>query len=321
MTKLKHDKLVWALTSRDAKEFKNEEIAASCGVKVRRLLQLKAEYKRTGKIPVLNPRRRPKRVLTGKEKEIIDKAYKESSLGATLLRLYILKNFKVNIPHNKIHEYLLAEKFANEDIKKKKSRTASKKMRISGIREPFSAKYTGSLGHIDCHASKCIPGKKVVVYIDDASRQIVKGLELNKVTDKHLIGLIQQTQKYYWNMYNTIINAVHIGGNLPIFANQRRNREVIAKFREALLARNIKPVLSGKDNPYITCKNKRWFRTYEEHRPEFKTFDQFVEWYNNRIHGGLSRKTGITPHEAAYYKLRPESWLGLFFRQIENAYK
>ena len=316
MARLNSDKLVWALTDKDAQDLKNKELAAFCGVKVRRFLQLKAQYKKTGRIPQLSMKRRPKRILTKKEKTIIDKAHAKSLLGATLLRLYIFKNFKINIPHNKIHEYLLSKKLAKEEVEKKKPRPSctNKKRQNSRAYHPVSAGHTGSLGHIDCHISKCIPGKKVLVYIDDASRQIVRGLEIEKAEPEKGIELATYAQEFYWNNYRTHVGIIYVNGNL-FLNNQQKTKKTLQYLQNFLASKNIKFMHNSKDNPRINCKNKRWFRTYEEHRIKFRTFDQFAAWYNSRIHGGLSRKEGISPNEAAHYKLKPESWLGMLFHE------
>jgi transposase len=52
------------------------------GVTQRRVQQLVQIYRETGEYPVLNPKRRPKRYLTDEEKNIIEKARKESRFGA-----------------------------------------------------------------------------------------------------------------------------------------------------------------------------------------------------------------------------------------------
>jgi len=44
---------------------------------------------------------------------------------------------------------------------------------------------------------------------------------------------------------------------------------------------------------------------------------KFIDWYNNKIHLGLSRTEGVTPKEAVMNKLQPTSLVGLFFRRIK----
>ena len=62
----------------------------------------------------------------------------------------------------------------------------------------------------------------------------------------------------------------------------------------------------------------RWFQEYNKHRHRFNTAQEFVEWYNNRIHWSLKLEWGETPNEAFVRKLRPEVILGLFIRNIEG---
>ena len=105
MVRLKEGKLRWALRQRDKK---NKDLAFVCGIKVRRLQQLKALYKITKEIPHLKKYRRPKTELTEEEKGMIDEAVKESRLnGATTIRFYMDRYYKKKLPYGKIHKYLL----------------------------------------------------------------------------------------------------------------------------------------------------------------------------------------------------------------------
>ena len=94
----------------------NKEIYPLLNVKKRRFQQLYAEYKMTGKIPELKQNRRPKTALQEEDKVMIGRALQESKMtGAVYLQLYIKKHYGKNIPHNKIHKYLLVSKIAQED--------------------------------------------------------------------------------------------------------------------------------------------------------------------------------------------------------------
>ena len=105
MVRLKEKKLKWAFKQKNKK---NKDLAYVCGIKVRRFQQLKAEYKKTGQIPKLNRRRRPKIELTNEQKELICKSAKESKIrGAVALRLYIMKYHNKIIPRNKLHALLI----------------------------------------------------------------------------------------------------------------------------------------------------------------------------------------------------------------------
>jgi hypothetical protein len=122
MVRLKERKLEWAFKQKE-KGIKNEDLSFHCGVKVRRFQQLHREYKMTGKIPQLNWNRRPKTYLTDEQKQLIDKALKESGLmNSVAIRLYIKKYYNIILPNNKIHDYLLKKGVSKEDKKKQKQR-------------------------------------------------------------------------------------------------------------------------------------------------------------------------------------------------------
>ncbi len=46
--------------------------------------------------------------------------------------------------------------------------------------------------------------------------------------------------------------------------------------------------------------------------------DEFVRWYNRRIHGALWLEIGENPEEAFIRKAPPESLIGLFFSHPEK---
>ena len=55
-----------------------------------------------------------------------------------------------------------------------------------------------------------------------------------------------------------------------------------------------------------------------KHRRRFNSAEEFMEGYNDRIHGALDPEIGETPDEAFFRRLRPEVLLGLFFRDFER---
>ena len=117
MVSRKERKLAWAFKQKEKGE-KNKDLAYLCGMGVRWFQQLYAEYKMTRKVPQLNWNRRPKTFLKEDDISLIDKALEESKMnGAVYLSLYIKKHYGKNIPHNKIHRYLLKKGVAEEDEK------------------------------------------------------------------------------------------------------------------------------------------------------------------------------------------------------------
>jgi len=309
MVRLKERRLAWAFKEKE-KGIKNKELAYMCGVKVRRFQQLHAEYKMTGEIPKLKKNRRPKTELTEEQKELIDRALQESLLGGAFkLRLYIKKYYNVNISHNKIHQYLLSKGISKEDEKKKRQRKYCK----------YQRDHTFSLVHLDYHDSKFINGKYVCVVEDDASRLISCGDEFNSEEAIHPMKLMKKAKKIAYEKYSSVIREANTDKGGQFFCNTptKDGERGRVKFELLLEELGINHIPSRRNHPQTNGKEERWFRTYEENRHKFKTFNDFIKWYNNTIHLGLSRKEGITPNKAAINKLQPESILGLFFRIIE----
>ena len=308
MVKLKERKLKWALRQKDKK---NEFLASICGIGIRRFQQLKAEYRKTGEIPMLNPNRRPRTELTEEQKQLILKAVKESRLnGAVTIRLYIKKHYNKMLPYGKIHRFLLERGISRPDKKKQRQRKYCR----------YERKHSFSLGHMDWHESKVIPGKQVTAWEDDASRLILAGGEFDNATEENAIKVVKEAKKVAWEEYSAILYALNTDKGTQFYANiwDKKGNRGISGFEEFLREQGIKHIPSRRNHPQTNGKEERWFRTYNEKRKEFPTFKEFVNWYNNRIHLGLSRREGITPKEAAFNKLRPECLIGLFFRRFEK---
>ena len=307
MVRLKEKKLEWALRQKD---LKNKELAERCGIGIRRFQQLKASHRDTGMLPKLIKARRPRKVLSEDETALIDKAVEESKLtGAVHIRLYIKKRNQRSLPYNKIHAYLLKKGIAREDKKKQKQRGYTLYVRDHSF----------SLVHLDWHESKVLPGKWVCAVEDDASRFILAGGEFDNATAENSIALLEQAKELAFRQYSAVIREVNTdqGSQFYTSKNTEDGEKGVSAFEEAMMRNSMKHIPSRRNHPQTNGKAERWFRTYEEKRMLFPSFDAFVKWHNHRIHLGLSRKEGITPYEALLNKLQPESLIGLFFRRFE----
>jgi len=98
MVKLTDKKIRWIIKQVVNEGKDTEVIAKTQGISRRRVQQLAKFYKETGKYPVLTMSRRPKTFLSNEQKQIIDKAFNESFLGASLLRHYIIQQYGMTIP-------------------------------------------------------------------------------------------------------------------------------------------------------------------------------------------------------------------------------
>ena len=309
MVRLKERKLEWAFKEKE-KGKKNKNLAFLCGVKIRRFQQLYAEYKMTRKIPQLNQKRRPKVHLTDEQKEIINKALKESLLGGALkLRLWIKKYYDENISRNKLHEYLLSKGISKEDKKKKKQRKYCK----------YEREHSFSLVHLDWHDSRFAKKKFVCTVEDDASRLILCGGEFDNEKAINNIQLMNGAIKFAYKNYSAVIRECNTDKGTQFYNSKFTNdgKRPLGEFELFLKSQGINHIPSRRNHPQTNGKKERWFRTYEENRHKFKSFDKFIDWYNNMIHLGLSRTEGITPKEAVVNKLQSSSILGLFLRLID----
>ena len=309
MVKLNNTKIKWSIKKIISGKFDTKEVAEIYNVTQRRIQELVKKYKETGVYPVMNKQRRPKIQLTENQKELINQTLKESDYNnAVHLRLFIQKKYGKIIPKNKLHQYLLERGIAKQEKKKQKQR---KYCRYE--REP-----SFSLGHMDWHESK-INGKWVIVWIDDASRNILEGGEFDNANTKNSLAIVDKAIEIANKKYSAVLRELNTDRG-PQFYNNKFNNDGTrqkSEFEIEVKKRGIKHILSKRNHPQTNGKSERWFRTYEEKRGKFKTFQEFIDRYNNNIHLGLSRTEGVTPNEAILSKLQPESMLGLFWRRFD----
>ncbi len=60
------------------------------------------------------------------------------------------------------------------------------------------------------------------------------------------------------------------------------------KFKQHIVNLGIKPILARVKHPPTSGKLEKWFDTYCGFRKSVSSFDEFVDWYNNRPHGSLN---------------------------------
>ena len=290
---------------------KNKDLAGVYEVSERRIQQLYQKYKETGEIPKPNKSRRPKILLSDKEKEVIEKAHEKEKLCAFLLRYSIKRHFKMNISHNKIHEYLKKKGLAKSDKKKQKQRKYCR----------YERKHSLSLIHLDWHEPDKNKEVKVLPIIDDASRKILAIGEFTAINTHNAIQILEEAIQHA-SEYNGFIRELNSDRDSTFMTNKPRNKRKYRKkhdnhkFQKALRKHKIKFIPSRRRHPQTNGKNERWFQEYDKHRNRFETAKDFINWYNNRMHGSLDRENAETPNEAFIRKLQPECLIGLFYKNI-----
>ena len=106
MKKLNQKKIRWIIRWKENGKSVND-LALAQKVTKRRIKQLWAEYKRTGKIPILNKTGRKPKPIPEDYKKIIEETYNEYCIGPLALEKVIQRKYKLHIPHNKIYKYML----------------------------------------------------------------------------------------------------------------------------------------------------------------------------------------------------------------------
>ena len=172
--------------------------------------------------------------------------------------------------------------------------------------------------HLDWHDARSIDGKMVCSVEDDASRLILAGGEFDHATEKNSTMVMEKAIKVASERYSAIIREANTDKGSQFYANKYTKKGVRGRCKfELFLERNgIKHIPSRRNHPQTNGKKERWFRTYEENRQMFKSFEEFINWYNDKINLGLNRKIGITPNDAVMYKMREECLIGLFHRMV-----
>ncbi len=306
MTKLTNTKFKWIIRNRK-KGMSTKFIAEAMNVSKRRIQQIIKKHKLTKIMPELTKSRRPRTELTDEQKKNIDITFEETKLSPRLL-YYELKRRGAYVAKNKIYSYLKEKGKVIPDKNKQKKRKRCR----------YERKHSGSLVHGDAHrTSEDYP--YCLLWTDDASRKILSGIESsNPMNNKQSIKSFNLAEKEAEN-YNVFIIQVNTDRGSEFFSNQKKNnKDSKSEFEKYLEKNGREHIPSRRKNPQTNGKLERLWQEYNRHRWRFKTLKEWINWYNNRLHGALKLEWGETPNEAFIRKRTPESILGLFWRQIDG---
>jgi putative transposase len=281
----------------------SEAVAKDMKLSKRRVEQIWKEYRETGKEPVVGKNLgRPRKPITPEEAEIIKIAFTRYKFGARMLEPVIEGFYNIHVPHNRLHTFMLSEGLAVENEKKKKRR--------KWVR--YERKHSMSAGHIDWHEDEK-DGIKVCAILDDASRKILAGGEFATIDTENSMKVIDQMVERYWIICPLRELMMDHGSE---FGAHRRdeNGNWDGEFKRYIVSLGIKPILARVKHPQTNGKLEKWFDAYQRFRKFFATFDEFVEWYNNRPHGSLNFEKLETPEQAFWRKLQTEAIFGIGHR-------
>ncbi len=131
-------------------------------------------------------------------------------------------------------------------------------------------------------------GRKVVAFLDDASRYILAIREFNTITPENAISTLKEAESQASSVNSTIVIIDRVS---PHFLKKEEKSE----FQSYLATKGIKSLPS---TDLRSGKFTRWVKEYKKHRHMFQSAEEFGTWYNRRIHGALDLKRGETPIEA-----------------------
>jgi len=77
-------------------------------------------------------------------------------------------------------------------------------------------------------------------------------------------------------------------------------------FQKYLKSQDIKHIPSRVHNPQTNGKIERFWYEYDKHRWRFDSLNEFINWYNNLIHGALWLEIGENPKNAFERKMPPK---------------
>ena len=281
----------------DVGDWTTERLARHYDVSSRRIQQLVKEYRQTGKYPCLNPDRRPKgESLTTVEKEIIDHSWDETRFGARLL-YHEIKRRGYKIPHHKINKYLLRRKRTLPNPNKQKKRKRCR----------YERDHSFSLIHGDWHRTS-VNHPHAIIWLDDSSRYAFIGAEFPEATADHSIETFQKVIEQS-STFHAFIMDVNTDRGAQFYSNHPNST---SQFQEFLNENNIRHIPSKRNNPQTNGKLERLWYEYDKHRWRFETIEEFIQWYNHRLHGSLWLEIGENPSEALIRKLDPSVLLGYF---------
>jgi putative transposase len=261
VTRLSDDRIRYAVRQAEMGGGRGEtpkQMAARWGVSDRRVRQVITTWRKTGQIPTLNPKRRPKDPpLTEDQQRQVGDAWGRLQQGASKVWAELRKE-GVEIPKHKIHDHMNKMGWSKPNPRKKKKRSRCR----------YEREHTGSLLHGDWHRTN-LDSPHTILWLDDASRYILSGGEFDEETTKHSIRTLDQAIQVAQS-WGLTISQVNTDRGTQFYNNQRYWADVgPSLFELHLQARGIQHVVSRRNNPQTNGKLERVWLEYDRHRDRF----------------------------------------------------
>jgi len=293
---------LWCLKQFQQGKESEKRLSIYLGISTRRFRKLYALYKQTKGTSLPKPKMiRPKKAMLAQWEEIVNAEWKKHHLNAVYLERIITQEQKQRIPHNTIHKIMLEKGFAKEQQSKKKRRKP-------WIR--YEREHSLLAVHMDWHISKAVPGKRVWVVLDDASRKILSGGEFSNATSENSVLLLKEALEHCRSNYNLSIRECISDHGTQFFADKRdKQGNADHVFEVFLKAQGVKQVLCGVNHSQTNGEVEEWFDFYEHYRARYASMAALVDWYNDRMHGSFNMRVCGSPNRVFIRKMPPECWM------------
>ena len=283
------------------------QMAARWGVSRRRLNQVLQLAREAGGVPLLKLQRRPPSPpLTLAEKAEIMREHERTPRAATVLYRGLLRR-GVHIPKMKIYAFAKSQGWTTPNPRKQRPRRYIR----------YERDHSGSLLHGDFHRTDD-RRPHCILWEDDASRRILAGGEFPSATTDAAIHTLREAleRAHEWNL---AIREVVTDRGTQFYANPSVQGERFEHaFGRFLTSVGVRHVVSRPYHPQTNGKLERLWLEYDRHRWRFPTLVEFIDWYNDQIHGSLWVELFETPSAAWQRKLPPDVLLGLHLRVVEG---
>ena len=281
--KLNNAKIVETIRKRN-NGWSTNHIRKKFEVTERRVNQVLFHYKITGEAPVISKKiGRPSKKISDKEIGIVLECYNKYRFSASLLEPILQRDYKIHIPHNRIHKILLT----NGKAKKLDSEVIRRRFIVR-----YERKHSLSLGHMDWH-QRPNDGIWVGALEDDASRALLSLLETDSPTAAASAFIVKQATQAYGKFRQIITDR---GSQ---FTCNHKGFVDSSSFEQHLQREDIEHIRCRPKHPQTNGKVEKWFDTYERHRDAFKGSEEFRHWYNVvRPHTALKWGDLETPMQA-----------------------
>jgi len=265
-------------------------IAKKRKVSGRWVRKIRAEYRKTGEVPVFtSPGRKPCQTPAADHKLILE-TWKQLPLSPANLENYLMIKTGKKISHNRIYRILKeAGKVKNEPKKQERRKWVR-----------FERRHSNSMWHADW--TRLDDGQNLIVYEDDASRFIVGYGIFKHATMENALFVFKKAAKEHGFPKQLLSDN---GTQFRFNEMFDRPLDIENTFQKNLNSMGVKQIFTRVHHPQTNGKLERLFFTLKKLAKHFKSIKKAIDIYNyKRPHMSLRMEVAETPYEAFLRKRR-----------------